>query len=210
MLEDWELLDRWRGGEKRAGAELLRRYFGLLSRIFYNKVATREDAADLVSDTLLACTASKDRVKDGASFRAYVTAIALNQLRLYYRKRHKRQREREDFLACCVAELDAPASPYARLARRREELLLVQALRSIPLEYQLALELHLFEGLNGREIAELLGLPNATVYTRIRRAREQLTRAVERLSRDQAECASTLTSLAGWAQQIRLRIPTGP
>ena len=209
MREDWELLDRWRDGDKRAGAELLKRYFGLLSRIFYNKVASHEDAADLVSDTLLACTMNKDRVRDGANFRAYLTSIALNQLRQYYRKRSKRKREREDFLSCYVADLDTPLSPSSRLARRREEYLLVQGLRTIPLEYQLVLELNLFEGLNGREIAELLDVPSATAYTRLRRAREQLSRAVEKISTNRAEYQSTLTSLAGWAEQIRGRMKPG-
>lgn len=206
MQPDWALLERWRAGDARAGSQLLKRYFGMLSRLFFNKVSSSEDAADLVSETLLACTKNKARVNQAGSFRAYLTSIAMNQLRMYYRKKTKRRRERDDFLGCCVAELDACPSPSSLLARRREGMLLIQGLRSIPLEYQLVLELNLFEGLNGREIGEHLGVSTNTAHTRLRRGRERLAAAIERLSANPAEFRSTMTDLEGWARQVRAQI----
>lgn len=205
MESDESLIERWRQGDQRAGSALFERYFGLLSRMFYNKVSSAEDAAELVSETLLACAKNKDRVSQ--NFRAYLTRTGINQLNLYYRKKTKRRREREDFLGCCVADFDARPSPSTQFARRREGMLLVQALRAIPLGYQFVLELNLFEGLNGREIGELLGISTNTAHTRLRRGREQLERAVNSLAESPAQFHSTMTDVAGWAAQVRRQMP---
>ena len=54
-----------------------------------------------------------------------------------------------------------------------------EALRRIPLELQVALELYYWEGMAGPELAAALDLPEGTVRTRLRRGRqlvrEQLT-----------------------------------
>ncbi|MCA9718290.1 MAG: sigma-70 family RNA polymerase sigma factor [Myxococcales bacterium] len=206
MTEDWELLNRWVTGDKRAGNALLERYFGILSRFFHNKVADAEDVADLISETLLACTKNKESIREGKSFRSYLFATALNQLRGYYRKKRKRGRERDDFLDFCTADLDRAHTMTSMIARKRETTLLVQALRSIPLEYQIALELNMFEGLTGRAIGELLGVPTGTVHSRLRRGKERLSAEVEKLAASPEEYRSTMTDLAGWARQLRDKI----
>ena len=140
-MEDRELLERWQAGDDRAGNQLARRYFGLLARFFHNKVSNREDAVELVSETLLVCSRSKERIK-AQSVRSYIFATALNQLRVYYRKQRKRARELADFSEVCTADLTHSA--VSMIGRKREQQLLVQALRAIPLNLQIVLELKLF------------------------------------------------------------------
>lgn len=207
MPADWELLDQWRNGDQRAGATLLERYFGILSRFFHNKVANTEDVADLVSETLLACTTGKERIRESSSFRSFLFAIAFNQLRRYYRKQRKRELERDDFLQCCAADLPS-RSPVTVVGDKRETSLLVQGLRSLPLEYQMVLELNLFEELSGREIGELLEMPTPTVHTRLRRGKERLSTIVAQLASNPEEYQSTITDLEGWAKQLREHIDT--
>jgi len=80
---------------------------------------------------------SKDRAYPKGSFRSYLFAIAMNQLRMYYRKRTKRARESDDYIEACVGEL-LPASAATILSRKREIQLVVQALRRIPLKYKIS------------------------------------------------------------------------
>lgn len=204
--DDRQLLDRWREGDERAGATLVRRYFGLLNRFFHNKVNSAEDATDLVSETMLACTRNKEKIE--GSFRSYLFAVATNMLRLHIRKRTKRQREVDDFSEICVADTEAPGSPTRLMARRQEAQLLARALRSIPLDAQIVLELGFFEGLTAPQIAELLDVPLATVYSRQRRGKERLERAVQKLSENPAATQSTLMGLETWAGQIRDQLPS--
>ena len=87
--------------------------------------------------------------------------------------------------------------------------LLLQALRQIPLESQLLVELYFWEELTAREVAEILAVPEGTVRTRLRRARQLLEQALGRLAESPGLLASTLADLDGWALRVReeLRSP---
>lgn len=199
---DWVLLECWQQGQQGAGEELVKRYLGLLTRFFQNKVSDREDVCDLVSDTMLACTRGQQRIRRAKSFRSYIFGIACNQLRRYYQKQTKRSLERDDFEQCCVAELDKP-SQGSELVRKEQTHITVHGLRSLPLPYQIVLELALFEEMSGRQIGEMLDLPTATVHTRLRRGKAHLATAVARLSANPDQWSATVTDLEGWAQQLR-------
>ncbi|MEM7152391.1 MAG: sigma-70 family RNA polymerase sigma factor [Myxococcota bacterium] len=201
--EDWELLDAWRGGDERSGAELVRRYVGLLTRFFHNKVRNSDDVADLVSDTMLACTQGRDRVDDAGAFRSYVFAAAMNQLRRHYRKSVKRKRELDDFSDVFVGEDSTSQSMTSMVSRQQETVLLVRGLRRLSLDQQIVLELAFLEGLEGAEIGELLGISKFTVYTRIRRGKARLAQIVEELAESPEQAQSTVMGLQTWAVKVR-------
>ncbi|MEM7153755.1 MAG: sigma-70 family RNA polymerase sigma factor [Myxococcota bacterium] len=202
-MDDWELLEAWRRGDQKSGQKLLKRYLGVLTRFFRNKVKNHEDAADLVSETMLACTRARQNVRDAGAFRSFLFSCAMNTLRLYYRKKVKRNRELDDFEDICVGESEVPLSPTSMIAIRREGQLLVRALRRLPLDQQIALELTHIEGLNGPEIAELLGVPQQTIYARLRRGAEKLRKLVAELAESPDIAESTMTGLQTWAAQVR-------
>ncbi len=202
-MGDWELLEAWRGGDAAAGEALVARYLGLLTRFFRNKVGSPEDAADLISETLLACTRGKERVRDAEAFRSFLFAAAMNMLRRHYRKQAKRGRELDDFADVCVGDSGHPRSLNAIVALEQESRLLVRALRRIPLDQQIVLELSYFEGLSGVEIAELLGVPQPTVYTRLRRSKERLRDAMLELAESPEVVESTMMGLQTWADRVR-------
>lgn len=204
-LPDWELLLAWRRGDERAGSRLVRRYLPALTRFFHNKVRNPEDAAELITETMLACTKGRQRVEEPEAFRPYLFAIAMNKLREHYRIMAKRQRELDDFEDICVGDR-SERSIGSLIALREETRLLVRGLRRIPLRYQIVLELNYFEGLAGPEIAVLLGVPEPTVYTRLRRGRQRLQLEVERLAESSDLAMSTVRGLEMWVQQIRAQI----
>ncbi len=201
-LRDWQLLDAWCAGDRDAGGALVDRHFAAISRFFRNKVTSEHDAADLVSQTFLACTETKHKFRGESSFRRYLYAIALNHLRAYIRKKHKRTAETIDFGIVCVSDLD-PSSMSSIVARRRESQLLVRALREIPVDFQVVLELSIFEDLSGRQIGELLGIPEGTVRGRLRLGKERLRTRVASIAANPAGADSTITDLEGWARHIQ-------
>ncbi len=205
MVSDRELLDAWRRGDRRAGSELVDRHIGSISRFFRNKVASPEDATDLVSQTFLAATSSKDRFRGETSVRRFLYAIAGNVLREYIRRKYKRRSEALDFESICVSDLD-PASMSSIVMRKREARMFVRALREIPLGDQIVLELMYFEGLSGREIAELLAIPEGTVRGRLRRGKDRLRTRVEALltaTPSPVDSTVTVERLDDWARDVR-------
>jgi RNA polymerase sigma-70 factor (ECF subfamily) len=205
--ENAELLERWRGGDAGAGRAVFERHFDSVFRFFASKLGDIA-AQDLTQRTFVALVESRDRVRDGARLRAYVLSIARHQLLMFLRSRGRRGVEVE--LAHSCAE-DLMPSPPSALARNEQERLLVQALRRIPLESQMLLELHYWEELSTEEIAGCLGVPRGTVKSRLFRAREEVRQALVRVTDDVALRASSVQDLEAWLARLRTaRAPIEP
>ena len=207
-VSDWDLVIAWKAGDDEAATRLAHRYFALLMRFFLNKVRDPEDATDLVSETFLGCCVGRDRATMLGSFRSFLFAVAMNKLRGYFRKLAKRERERLDFEELCVAQ-SLPRSPSSIVARAQQTKLLVNALRRLTMVQQIVVELSYFEELSGNEIAELLGMPRATVHTHLHRGRRRLAEIVGAMSEDPALAESTISGLDTWVSEVRARIGTG-
>lgn len=202
-MQDWELFEAWRDGDNAAGEALVGRYLGPLTRFFRNKLRNPEDAADLISETLLVCTKNRRSVDDPEAFRSFLFAVAMNVLRQHYRKKAKRARELDDFADICVGESDHPRSLGSMASLKEETRLLVRALRRLSLDQQILLELEYFEGLGGTEISELLGLPRQTVYSRLRRGKDKLKAALDQLAQTPSLAQSTMMGIKTWALNVR-------
>lgn len=204
--DDGELLLAWRGGDKLAGSELVRRRMPEMIRFFRNKVAAEADIADLVNQTFLGCVGGKDEFRGETSFRRFVYAIANNVLFAYIRRRSKHAREQLDFGAVCVGDV-APQSASSIITERRETQALVAALREIPIEDQVVLELMYFEGMTGAQIGEALDLPEGTVRGRLRRGLERLrTRVDVVLHAGPSTTPPGEDELLQWAEQVQRQL----
>ena len=208
MADDFQLLDAWRDGDKAAGNVLVRRHFDALFRFFDVKVPRH--ARDLTQRALLACVEGRDVFRRDASFRAYLFGIARNQLLLHFRGRYRADRVfSPDEVS--LDGIDAGSdSPTAAIAEHEEQRLLLAALRRIPIDAQIAVELHYWEELSIAEIGVVLGVPPGTVKSRLSRARDQLRRQLERLARSDAMLRSTIDNLERWASSLRGHVGRGP
>lgn len=195
---DRELLDAWASGEKAAGAALFDRHFGALSRFFRNKAG--EDADDLIQHSLLACLEARVRFEGKSSFRTFLFAIARNVLYDHYRSRHRRP-EPPDFSVSSLAEIAPSASSVIAAAGRQRSLL--EALRSIPLQFQVVLELSFWERLTAAEIGEVVDAPEGTVRTRLRRAKELVAKELKRIENLGLPLETTIHQLDDWAAAVR-------
>ncbi len=199
MTDDVALLEAWRGGDDTSGRELLDRYYPCLARFFRNKIGP--ESPDLIQQTMLACVASRDRFRGEGTFKAYLFAIARNELRAYLRKRSRET----DLGSQSVADLGT--SPSAELARKQEQRLLLEALRNISVDAQIALELHYWEKLTTAEIAEVLAIPVGTVRSRLRYARDAVEAQLDALSRSAEVLDSTKNGFDRWMQSVRDKLP---
>jgi RNA polymerase sigma factor (sigma-70 family) len=167
--QDAELLAAWREGDRRAGSELFSRYFDDLYGFFHNKVGTPHEAQDLVQQTMLTCVRNRDSFRGDSSFRTFLFTIARSRLI----DRHRQLARVGEFAS--VTSLRDPGQSLSTWFRRRErEHKLLDALAGLSLEHRLALELHYVQGFHGSELATVLGLPEGTVRSRLRRAKAAL------------------------------------
>ena len=79
----------------------------------------------------------------------------------------------------------------------------LEAMRRVPLDLQIALELHYWEDMTTAELAEVLEIPQGTVKSRLRRGREALQAELARLTNDPALRDVALGGVETWAKEIR-------
>jgi RNA polymerase sigma-70 factor (ECF subfamily) len=196
-VSDIELLERWRSGDDAAGEELVQRHFPSIYVFFDTKV--NEGVDDLAQRTFLGCVEARDRVREGANFKAYLFGIARKQLLKYFARvrRHNRLDELGD-----MSLHDLEGSPSRVIAKQQEQKLLVQALRQIPIDLQIALELHYWEEMSLADIAGVLEIPVGTVKSRLFRAREIVKERILALEGSTDRAQTTIDNLERWAKSM--------
>ena len=199
-MDETALLEAWRSGDARAGDALFQHHFESVYRFFCNKAP--DDAEDLCQRTFMALVEGRDRFRGEAKVRTYLLRTARYILLNHYRDR--KPGVSLDTSIITIAALSPSASSV--VVHRQEHRILLEALRNIPLDLQIVMELSFWEGLSGAQIADILELPEGTVRSRQRRAREQLLGMLDGLSRRTEPLQSTMTDLDSWASGIRERL----
>ena len=130
-------------------------------------LAGESGADDLVSETWLTAARRPPRFWD--NLRPWLRTVARN-LSLRERDREARRRERE----AIAARPEGQPSTVDLVARATLRRSVVDAVLELPEPYRTTILLRFFEELPPREVARRLGVPVATVRTRIARGLEQL------------------------------------
>jgi len=132
------------------------------------RVDRPEDAADVTADTFLVAWRRLAHVPPAHETRPWLYGVArrvlANQRRGDRRRSALGDRLKRE-LATCVPDTSDHVV---------QETDVVAAMRRLSGRDQEVLELHLWEGLESREIAEVLGIPTAVVRPRLSRARSRL------------------------------------
>ncbi len=198
MSSDVELLAAWRQGDRGAADELLERHFAALCRFFRNKVNVGVE--DLIQRTLLTCVERRDRIPEGWCFRTFLFVVARDQLYMHYRK------TRRSFDATQTSVADLSPSPSTIIAQRQEHALVLQALRELPLETQVLLELRFWEGMTGPQLARVLGIAEGTVRSRLRLARERLFAALSTAALARGLSVESDDDFESWARGVQATV----
>ena len=122
---------------------------------------------------------------------------------------HRRKRRVRDTVAGLKAwiGMTAPESPDCGVERRAEQRAVQEIMAKLEPKKREVLVLYELEGLSGEEIAELLGCPLATVWTRLRRARSDFEKHSRRADsagrRDRSSGRSQPPRRSCWWQRER-------
>jgi RNA polymerase sigma-70 factor, ECF subfamily len=196
---DAALLAGWTAGNKSAGRRLYARHHAVVVRFFINKVGP--EATDLVQETFLRVLAGAQSFRGEAAFRTWLLGIAFNVLRKHFETLRKQDERVVQGYTSVAALSHSPSMVVVRCEEHRQ---LIECLRRLPLELQVVLELHYWECMTNREIADALDLPIGTVQSRIRRAREQMARMLDTEALAPLETATR--KIDDWAREVRLGV----
>jgi len=182
-VEDAELVRRCRGGDNVAWEGIVRTYTRRVYNLCYRFTGQRQEAEDLTQEVFLRVFRTLDSY-DAAqgSFGVWLHRVGRNLLIDYYRATRKQRLtvSLEDELPH-LEERPAAAPPSDRTVALGElSHMLQQALTRLSPELREAVILRDLQGLEYREISDVLGIPEGTVKSRINRGRAELGRLLKR------------------------------
>jgi RNA polymerase sigma-70 factor (ECF subfamily) len=162
---------RVKAGDAAALEELYRRYERPLFNYLFRLSGNRARAEDLLQETFLRVWRSARRYVPSAKVSTYLFHIAHN---LFANDVAKRRESPLPDMNGAISE-----APEPDLDRRDTHLALLQALKTLPEGERACLLLAEYQGLKYDEIAQILGIPEGTVKSRIFNALRRLRKALE-------------------------------
>lgn len=183
-MTDKELVAMSQAGDVQAFNQLAQRWESSLYQFLRRSVGNPEEAKDLCQEALTKAYQNIERLREGEKFKAWVHHIALNLCRDRFRTR-KARTELRSLEDVTIRELDLLAAqgkeecPDHDMARSSLSELIAAALEGLPLDQKNAIVLREYHGFNSQEIADITGVPAATVRTRIFYGLKSLRRSLE-------------------------------
>jgi RNA polymerase sigma factor (sigma-70 family) len=177
---DAELVAQALAGRQPGYAGLMQRHREAVFRLARSHLGDDNEALDVTQECFISAFAALHRYDPTRPFRAWILRIALNKCHDWGRRRTVRRlfsfaRPLEE--AADIA--DHALDPEAALASEREVQSIQAAIAALPPSLKEPLILCALEGLSQDEAAAVLGTSRKSIETRIYRARQKLSAALE-------------------------------
>jgi RNA polymerase sigma-70 factor (ECF subfamily) len=165
------LVARLQDGDPRALGELYDEHAAALLAFARRLVGDPDQAKDLTHEVFLTVPSAIRRFQGASSLRTFLISIAVNHARHHVRAASRRRAATERY-----AREPEPGSGTPEQAVMREGLAqaLTLALDALPIEQRVAFVLCEVEEKTSREVAAIVGAPEATVRTRLHHAKKKL------------------------------------
>lgn len=161
-----ELIRRARAGDGAAFVELIEGQKGTLYKVARSYLHNDADAADAISETVLACFEKLGTLRQPRYFRTWLVRVLIRKCQDMLRER-KRSVPLEE------------AAPVAYIEQGHARVEFLALLDSLDEKYRTVLLLYYGEGFTVGEIAQAMDLKVETVKTRLKRARAGFKLAYE-------------------------------
>jgi RNA polymerase sigma-70 factor (ECF subfamily) len=167
-----QLVERCRRGELGAFEELYRLHSGRLFSLAVRMLGNPADAEDLLQEIFLSAHRKLEGFRGEAALGTWLYRLAMNQILDHVRSRAARTGQLTDGLDDATLLADAGGHRLAERAIDRIDL--ERALAELPEGCRAAFVLHDVEGLEHREVSEVLGIAEGTSKSQVHKARLRL------------------------------------
>ncbi len=181
---DEQLVFDARSGDQQAFAELCLRYRGMLLNRIFGIVRHKQDAEDVLQETLLKAYQHLQTFRGACSFSTWLLAIATNMSLMLLRKRKALRMNggelvTEDGETLVVDFRDPAPNPEQRCMMFQTSQKLNRAVAKLSPQVQTLLKMYFTSELRLKDAAKFLGIPVATAKSRLLRARQKLRRSLK-------------------------------
>jgi RNA polymerase sigma factor (sigma-70 family) len=185
LLDDEALVRRTQNGDTQAFDALWQKYSSRIYSLIYNMTSNHEDANDLLLEVFAKAYRSISGFRGKSSFYTWIHAIAVNMTINFVKKRGRRFQMSLDDLDSSVhndkefIELTASNTPTREVDLSELQQRLNEAMMKLSLEHRAVVTMFDIQGMPHAEIARILGVPEATVRSRLFYAHRQLQNYLE-------------------------------
>ena len=167
-----QLVERCRDGDLGAFEELYRQHSGRLFSLAVRMLGNQTDAEDQLQEIFLSAHRKLQSFRGDSALGTWLYRLAMNQLLDYVRSRAARTGQLTDGLD--DATLLADAGGHRLADRAIDRIDLERALAELPEGCRAAFILHDVEGLEHKEVSEVLGIAEGTSKSQVHKARLRL------------------------------------
>lgn len=188
-LSDDVLVSRTRAGDLGAFEELLGRHEDGLLRLAFRFVRNEHDAQEVLQDVFVTTWRKLPGFQDRAQIGSWLYRVTVNASLMHLRVRKRRpecvalasivRSSRQDFDRDVDFDTGDRHRPDSQLESRELRRVIHGAIERLPPSLRSVFEIREVQGWSTRQTAKLLGLSEATVKTRLHRARRVLRESVE-------------------------------
>ncbi|RHW41735.1 sigma-70 family RNA polymerase sigma factor [Neobacillus notoginsengisoli] len=157
--------------------QLMTLYGQEILQLVFSYVKNKAVAEDLTQEIFIKCYKSLHTYKGRASLRTWLWRIAINTSKDYLKSWYNNNvvvSENEPYATRCSTN-----TVEHEVIKKDEDAQLAAAVMKLPVMYREVIYLFYFEDLMVKEIADLIGLNQNTVKTRLKRAKDLLKELLE-------------------------------
>jgi RNA polymerase sigma-70 factor (ECF subfamily) len=182
-LTDAELVQRCRGGDEQAWAEIVRQFSRRIYNLAYRFTSSHAGAEDLTQEVFIRVYRSLDQYDAALGDLAnWLMRLARNLIIDDYRKRQRTPTDSSDDISGHEYRIRTLTdSPQRVLERQERRLQVLAAINKLSADLRECVILRDIEELSYQEIVDLLRIPEGTVKSRINRGRIELAKVLRRM-----------------------------
>ena len=160
-------MDQLRPDGVRTFEELYDQYSNDVLRMAYFYLGDRQRAEDVCQDVFIKLYTRADTIEPGKE-KAWLLRVTVNACRDLWRGAWLKR------VVLGAPTLEIIRSQDETIEQREEKEELMHAIHKLPAAFKETVLLHYYQGLGIAEIAQMLGLPEGTISSRLSRARKKL------------------------------------
>jgi RNA polymerase sigma factor (sigma-70 family) len=185
LPDDETLVRSTQEGDTKAFDILWQKYSSRVYSLIYNMTSNHEDTNDLLLEVFAKAYRSINGFRGKSSFYTWIHVIAVNMTINFVKKRGRRFHMSLDDLDANIQndkefiEMTAPDTPVRAADLSELQQRLNEAMMKLSVEHRAVVTMFDIQGMPHAEIAKILGIPEATVRSRLFYAHRQLQNYLE-------------------------------
>ena len=163
--------------------QAVRQYADMVYRLAVSNTRVTQDAEDVFQEVFVKLVRYKDKIEDEEHLKNWLIRVTINEARRIegsgWKKNVSLDTTDDDDTEWTPPDEETDTSPEdAFLTTERNESIL-EKVRELPQKYREVIHLHFYEEMKITEISQMLGVNEATVKTRLRRAKDILEKTLK-------------------------------